>query len=101
MAPIQGLILAGYFSIQGKLLHDLGESLATNRFASQNPLKCVMAHSCTAFQHSNSGLENVLFDIFACNYLFRLLIFERREFNDAQILALLPSPVRFFPHVSA
>jgi hypothetical protein len=80
--------------------HDLGESLKTNVFASQDLVQRVMAHSRIAFQLSNSSLENVLFDVFACNYLFRLLIFERREFNETQVLALFPPTVGLFPHVS-
>jgi hypothetical protein len=83
-----------------KLLHDLCESLAANRFATQNLFKGVMAHASVTFQLSNSSLENVLFDVLACNYLFRMLIFQRRKFNETQILTLLPSAVGFFPHVS-
>ena len=60
-----------------------------------------MAYTRFALQLANSSLENVLFDVFACYYLFRLLIFERRELNETQILALLQSAVGFFPDVSA
>lgn len=54
-----------------------------------------MAHPAISFQLPNSSLENILCDVFACNYVFRLLIFERREFNETQIFALLPIGGRF------
>ena len=66
----------------------------------QDLVQSAMAYARIALKLSYSNFENVLFYIFACNYLFRLLIFERREFNETQILALLPSAVGFFPHVS-
>ena len=50
------------------LLDDLRERVATNRFALQELVQRVMAHPCVAFQLPNSSLENVLFDVFACNY---------------------------------
>src|SRR5438093_526489 len=87
-------------SIERQSFHDLGESLAAHALAFQDPVKSVMANACVTFYPSNSNLENVIFDIFTRNYLFRLLIFERLEFNKTQILTLLPSPVGFFPHVS-
>ena len=61
----------------------------------------MMANASGAFKLANSRLENAFFDVFACNYLFRLLIFERREFNETQVFALLPPAVGFFAYVSA
>jgi hypothetical protein len=78
-----------------------GGRLLANLFTWQNLFEGMTAHACVAFQPSNSDVENVLFDIFAYNYLFRLLIFARPEFNETQILGLLPSAVGFLSNLSA
>jgi hypothetical protein len=81
-------------------LYDLAKSLPANLFVSENLPNCVMAYARLALKLANSNFENVLFDFFSRNYLFRLLIFERREFNETQIFALLPPAVGLFAYIS-
>ncbi len=66
----------------------------------QDLVQSVMAHARIALKLSYSNFENVLLDVFSSNYVLRLLIFERREFNETQILALFPSAVGFFAFIS-
>ena len=56
------------------------ECLAANSLVSQDLPEGAMADTCIALKCANSSLENLSFDIFARSYLFRPLIFERREF---------------------
>lgn len=82
------------------MLQNLRKSFAPYAFTFQDLVKRVMAYAGLALKFANSSLENVLFDVFACNYLFGLLVFEGFEFNKTQVFALFPSPVGFLPHIS-
>jgi len=47
-----------------------------------NPLMRLCSPNVDAFEPSNPDLDNILLHVFARNYVFRLLIFERRKFNE-------------------
>src|SRR5437660_1676560 len=59
---------------EANLYHELAKSLAANRLALQDFLNRVVAYACFAFELADSGLENLLFDLVARNYLFRALV---------------------------
>jgi len=57
--------------VQGSLnfSHDLGQRLAANMLAFQDPVYCVMANTRLAFELANSGLQNPLLDFIARDHL--------------------------------
>lgn len=82
-----------------KLFHDLRKCLAAHGFTLKDLFKSVMAYARLAFKLPNSDLEDVRFNVFTRDHLFRLLIFEGLEFNKTQVLALFPSTVGLFTNV--
>lgn len=81
-------------------LHDLGESLATNVLAFQDSVNRVMTDARLPLQFANPGLQYLVSDFVARNYLFRAVVLDGLKFNKTQVFTLFPSPVGFLSHVS-
>ena len=58
-----------------------------------------MANTCSAFELAISTWRICCLISSLATTCFRLLIFARREFNEAQVFTLLPSAVGFFPRI--